>query len=177
MFYFLWHGEHGTGLYDNTQLLAADPNNPQWGPEEYDFSAFGALLSAGIYDFGPNPTSSLSFYMIAARALVDGDFNMDFDVDAADLALWQASLGIQSGATRGQGDADGDTDVDGNDFLIWQLNFTGSGGGLSASTAVPEPSTALLLCALICAAATKGAARGCKKSTNDSMQNVCDWVG
>ena len=31
MFYFLWHGAHGTALYDNTKLLAANPSNPQYG--------------------------------------------------------------------------------------------------------------------------------------------------
>ena len=33
IFYFLWQGEHGTsGPYDNTRLLAADPENPAFGP-------------------------------------------------------------------------------------------------------------------------------------------------
>ena len=32
MFYFLWHGAHGTDLYDNTQILQTNPTNPQYGP-------------------------------------------------------------------------------------------------------------------------------------------------
>lgn len=33
IFYFLWLGAHGTeGPFDNSLILAADPNNPQWGP-------------------------------------------------------------------------------------------------------------------------------------------------
>ena len=33
LFYFIWHGEHGTsGPYDITQLLAENPDNPNWGP-------------------------------------------------------------------------------------------------------------------------------------------------
>ena len=32
IFYFLWLGAHGTGLYDNSKILAANPGNPQWGP-------------------------------------------------------------------------------------------------------------------------------------------------
>ncbi len=33
MFYFLWLGQHGqSGPYDITQLLAANPDNPSWGP-------------------------------------------------------------------------------------------------------------------------------------------------
>jgi hypothetical protein len=34
IFYFLWHGFHGTGgPYDITRILAADPDHPVWGPE------------------------------------------------------------------------------------------------------------------------------------------------
>jgi hypothetical protein len=34
IFYFLWLGQHGTsGPYDITQLLAANPTSPAWGPE------------------------------------------------------------------------------------------------------------------------------------------------
>ena len=33
LFYFIWHGEHGTaGPFDITRLLAANPTNPSWGP-------------------------------------------------------------------------------------------------------------------------------------------------
>lgn len=34
IFYFLWLGQHGqAGPFDITQLLAADPENPKWGPQ------------------------------------------------------------------------------------------------------------------------------------------------
>ncbi len=34
IFYFLWHGFHGTGgPYDITRILAADPDHPVWDPE------------------------------------------------------------------------------------------------------------------------------------------------
>lgn len=32
LFYFLWLGAHGQDLYDNTKILKANPNNPQYGP-------------------------------------------------------------------------------------------------------------------------------------------------
>jgi hypothetical protein len=33
LFYYIWHGQHGTGgPYDVTKLLAANPTNPAWGP-------------------------------------------------------------------------------------------------------------------------------------------------
>jgi T5SS/PEP-CTERM-associated repeat protein len=75
------------------------------------------------------------------------DFNGDGVVNLADLAIWQANVGITSGASVLQGDADGDGDVDGDDFLFWQRNFgqpqpwTGAGAG----GAVPEPSSIALL--------------------------------
>lgn len=32
IFYFLWHGQHGTlGPYDITKILQANPENPEWG--------------------------------------------------------------------------------------------------------------------------------------------------
>lgn len=34
IFYFLWLGQHGqAGPFDITRLLAADPENPKWGPQ------------------------------------------------------------------------------------------------------------------------------------------------
>ncbi len=34
IFYFIWHGAHGTpGPYDNTKLIAANPSHPDYGPE------------------------------------------------------------------------------------------------------------------------------------------------
>lgn len=36
IFYFLWLSQHSqTGPWDNTQLLAANPTNPAWGPEHH----------------------------------------------------------------------------------------------------------------------------------------------
>lgn len=62
------------------------------------------------------------------------DYDGDGDVDGADLALWEASYGV---------------DTDGTDFLIWQQEYTGP-LPVSAATVVPEP-TALTLfgCATI----------------------------
>jgi hypothetical protein len=66
------------------------------------------------------------------------DFDEDGDVDGDDFLVWQASFGVNAG-----GDADDDGDTDGDDFLIWQGQF-GSGSG-AGSTAVPEPTSVLLL--------------------------------
>lgn len=72
------------------------------------------------------------------------DFDGNGVVDQADLAIWQANMGITSGASILQGDADGDGDVDGNDYLEWLEQFTnggvpGSPVPSSSPAAVPEP--------------------------------------
>lgn len=72
---------------------------------------------------------------------LDADFNDDTFVDAADLAIWQASFGVDA-----MGDADGDGDTDGNDFLVWQQTLAAPSGGTSA---VPEPASAALAAAVL----------------------------
>ena len=65
------------------------------------------------------------------------DFNQNGTVDGTDLAQLLNAYGVGPG-----GDADGDADTDGADLLEWQRQFSGSAG---AVTAVPEPSSAMLL--------------------------------
>lgn len=65
---------------------------------------------------------------------LDGDFNGDGFVDAADLndpvLGWKARFGV---------------DLDGDDFLVWQRNLgAGTPPATVAAAAVPEPTTALL---------------------------------
>ena len=79
---------------------------------------------------------------------VPGDYNANGAVDAADYVVWSGNFGLPSGARSSQGDGNGDGDVDGGDFLIWQRNFgqtAGSGAGVNAHAAVPEPATLVLL--------------------------------
>ena len=53
-----------------------------------------------------------------------GDINGDHRVDAADLAILQAHLGIASGAAPADGDLDGDGAVNRNDVAIMARNFS-----------------------------------------------------
>jgi hypothetical protein len=80
-----------------------------------------------------------------------GDFDLDRDVDNADMATFRAGFGASTGATYFQGDADLDGDVDGMDFLTVQRNFGAPNppAGVVA-VGVPEPgSIALALAALV----------------------------
>lgn len=76
------------------------------------------------------------------KEVIEGDFDVDNQVNEDDLSIWESSFAISDGA-----DADGDGDSDGIDFLKWQQNFGTVGAMLSPSTSIPEPSSAL--CAMI----------------------------
>ncbi|MHB0998287.1 MAG: glycoside hydrolase family 71/99 protein [Armatimonadota bacterium] len=54
IFYFLWSGQHGTGgPYDITKIVAENPANPKWGPEQafhhWGESELGYYLSDDPY--------------------------------------------------------------------------------------------------------------------------------
>jgi hypothetical protein len=70
---------------------------------------------------------------------VGADFDLDGDVDGDDFLSWQRGVGIESGATRGQGDADGNGAVDFGDLALWKLQFGAEAGAKLAVTGVPEP--------------------------------------
>jgi hypothetical protein len=69
------------------------------------------------------------------------DFNESGTVDGDDLAIWKMSFGTDPGA-----DADGDGDSDGEDFLAWQRDLNIAGGpAVGLASAVPEPSTVVVM--------------------------------
>lgn len=72
------------------------------------------------------------------------DFDLDGNVDAADLILWQTGYGLAEGAARADGDADNDGDVDGRDFLVWQRQLGLKMLPTAAIQSVPEAQTLLL---------------------------------
>jgi T5SS/PEP-CTERM-associated repeat protein len=81
-----------------------------------------------------------------------GDYNHDGVVDAADYAVWRATLG-QTGINL-RADGDGDHTVTQADYNVWKANFgnvaSGSAAGSASSAAVPEPaSLSLVACAAV----------------------------
>jgi hypothetical protein len=84
---------------------------------------------------------------------LQGDFNLDGTVDAADYVVWR-SLSGQAGAGLA---ADGNSDgmVDDSDYHLWRTHFGQTAGTAAAIPfeepmpgAVPEPSTAGLIAAI-----------------------------
>jgi hypothetical protein len=81
---------------------------------------------------------------------VPGDYNQNGTVDAADYALWRNVLGTAASLpNRDPGQAG---NINQSDYDFWRRNFGKTGGAasgvLSASAAVPEPASAILLTVL-----------------------------
>ena len=72
------------------------------------------------------------------------DIDYNSTIDQQDLAIWQASYGLNS-----SGDVDGDKDSDGRDFLYWQRQISQSSGITGLNSAIPEPSSLFLAAAFL----------------------------
>jgi hypothetical protein len=124
-----------TTLAELQSATFVDPSIPTAG----NVNMFGIDLS----DFG-----FANGALLTAGTLVT--FSGGTTIDPVEvIGLKEPQVGIP-------GDFDGDEDVDGRDFLLWQRNPAvgnladwqnnyGTGGGLTAVTAVPEPSNLMLL--------------------------------
>ena len=96
------------------------------------------------HDLGENFGLAMYEAWVQVAAPLAGDFDEDGEVDAADLAAWQAGFGVAAGE-HWQGDANADGAVAGNDFLIWQRQQ----GQSAITAAVPEPQSFALAVALV----------------------------
>jgi hypothetical protein len=120
-------------LGDSFQVLAAAA-----GRTGFFASEVLPTLNPGLAWDVDYATNSLTLNVVPGGSLT-ADFDLDNDVDSADLTEWRTGFGAAVGAGRGDGDADGDGDVDGFDFLDWQRQFGDSTPGSSVGAAVPEP--------------------------------------
>ena len=107
---------------------------------EFDTFDLPALASGLYWDVSALTTTG----ELSVVAGLQGDFDLDNDVDGLDLLIWQRGHGAVGGASVTDGDADGDGDVDYDDYLFWESNY-GSVLGVAAATQVPEPCTLLPL--------------------------------
>ena len=89
-------------------------------------------------------TGSLTFEVAEPQPSVtlEGDYNSDGEVDAADYVVWRANLGSSDNLAA---DGDGSGMVDEPDYGIWRLHFGQTLGSAAAASAtlntVPEPVT------------------------------------
>ncbi len=119
------------------------PNDPLGKLQFYAATAHYAELNAGA-----GGISGALGMQLAQRGLPNAlrgrvaDFDVDGDVDTADLAVLQANFGAGPAATRLQGDTN-DGNVDGADFLRWQreAGFDVTTSTLEESPFAPQNST------------------------------------
>jgi hypothetical protein len=114
-----------------------------WGSLSGNF----AMLSLPVLGGGLNwNVSQLYTTGVLKVSGVAGDYNHNGVVDAADYTVWRDSLGQSGGGLAADGNGNGT--VDAGDYTVWLTNFgnhAGSGAGVSAIAAVPEPSVTMLL--------------------------------
>ena len=132
---------------------------------ELDPTGAGILLAAGqAYSLGTiggrNNDLTLSFlpagigqesrpgFVQYLNAGIQGDFNNDGRVDAADYTVWRNNMGAANeSAINFNGDGNG---ISASDYTLWKANFgMGVGGALISNTTanVPEPNSILLVVA------------------------------
>ncbi len=91
--------------------------------------------------------------VLSVAIALNGDFNNDGVVDAADYLVWRNNYGAANeDALNGNGD--GMNDVDTGDYLLWKENFGATAGGALANasaTVVPEPATIAMAAAFVLA--------------------------
>ncbi len=117
--------------------------------------------SGGTLDFGdiftPGSTEDLAFNFLRVgeddgdgfggvveyiSASLDGDYNDDGVVNAADYTVWRDNLGSSDAALNGNGSGDASGNVVQADYTLWAGNFGATSG--SPASAVPEPTAACL---------------------------------
>ncbi|MEX2170837.1 MAG: hypothetical protein WD851_16085 [Pirellulales bacterium] len=92
--------------------------------------------------------------LVTSIESIEGDYNGDLLVDAADYTVWRDHLSQMGGATPATGDGTGDGNVTVEDYDFWKARFgnaAGTGATLlqlssAGATAVPEPASLVLAC-------------------------------
>lgn len=141
-----WPVDNGAASIYLSDLSADQTIGANWSIGD-DFDGFTATEVTGDVTIHPggdigSPGSFTAFTPVATG--LDGDFNDDGTVDAADYTVYRDNLGLDSAALNGNGT--GGALVTTADYDVWVLNY-GTSSSSASSAAVPEPTTALLLLA------------------------------
>ena len=149
------------GTYRDMKIDLTNLAHPVTGAFPVTFNDIVGTAGSGENDIIPTgfqlyfnknagPATPWTFYIDNIRvgmteAAIEGDYNGNGTVDAADYTVWRDNLGLTGGATPDVGDGTGDGNVTSEDYEYWKARFgnpPGSGGG--SVSAVPEPSSAIL---------------------------------
>ncbi|MCA9234813.1 MAG: hypothetical protein KDA44_05055 [Planctomycetales bacterium] len=109
------------------------------GVNEFTDADIAAFASAeDTTSLGMTGTAFFDNFLVTDGVL--GDFDLDGDVDGADLATWESAYGVSAA-----GDATADGQTTGADFLVWQRQYgVNLFPATPVSSAVPEPAAIVL---------------------------------
>jgi len=119
---------------------------------------------AGI-DYGVAAGDGGRVVRVMLHDLIDGDSDIDGDVDYADYVTARDRFGQAGPAVWFGGDFDLDGDTDAADYVLLKRNFgrTVGGAALGGGPSVPEPSSLALLALAACAIAAGRPSRPAKR--------------
>jgi hypothetical protein len=145
-----------TGFVDDTPLQ-----------DLHTFSDADIMTVAVDADTVSQSLTSTAFYdNFVVRDGLQGDYDLDGDVDTADYDRWKEAFNQTVTVAGNQADGNGNGVVDAADYVIWRNNlgaslFTGVSPGLgsAAVAVVPEPATLAMGLAALSAAALWGTSR------------------
>jgi hypothetical protein len=106
------------------------------------------LLNAGQWQVNYSANFLDLKVISTAPPSLDGDYNGDNVVDAADYAVWRKNVGQPLSGLPNHGSTTEDP-IGSSQYDLWRTNFgntsPGSGSSLDGSPAVPEPASILLV--------------------------------
>jgi hypothetical protein len=131
----------GSNAWIGVDLLGTAPNQLDYDDAEIAGLAGTPYLST---DFSfSNVSPGLPNPAFLAATTPTGDYNEDGSVNAADYTHWRDTYGAP--VTAGEGaDGDGSGTIGDGDYQFWKERF-GTPIGSGATTAIPEPSSAMLI--------------------------------
>lgn len=122
-----------------------------WTPQDGDTGIY-PLEFLAIDENGLATPILLSIQVVPAPL---ANFDGDTDVDGDDFLIWQRGYGLTGQTDNSLGDANFDGTVNGADRAVWEDQYGTVAPLSAASSAVPEPSSALLALMAALAIATR----------------------
>jgi glucose/arabinose dehydrogenase len=143
-----------TGTVQNIDDMLTPDVGVLNAPTSFAEDAVGNLYIVDYTTGGFPPTQNVGeIYRIVTDALLAGDYDADGDVDEDDYAVWKTSFGSTANLAA---DGNGNNVVDAADYTVWRdhlgdsVHAAGNGTGAGSASAVPEPSTVIIVGQLLC---------------------------
>ena len=122
----------GEALLNNGEpIYTAELTSEQFGDDPSTWVGTAVRATRGLID---------NIQFSTSDSILDGDYNGDGVVDNADFTVWRDTLG-----SGGELQNDFTTGVNLDDYSRWRRNFGASLPAAAVSTAVPAPSSTVLL--------------------------------